>query len=1401
MPKTSVKATAKKGAVDININANISNGQQSNNIVQSINAVEQQLRDMQSQQQQNAQQTDVNKKATSKKSTTNEILLRIAQTLDNLSASMNSSNARSTTPAIKPMQGVSSENITKALIESYVTKEFSRGMAEALRGWTINSETLSNIKKQLEEVISSSGYTSSDASSANGGSSTITTTPTGEEVTHTDHTVSAVLSPEAAQALLNVLNGLESSSNSIKDMTDAINGVTEVSKEVNANLIAQLNTKSGDAQVQDINSSAQNMQSETQTNNETAAETNAVDQYIIKEITPSSTITVGEGTAPEIERDDRGQEIQKVFVAELANDLSINDVDLAKILQEDHDFFNNLQKDSKDALSIASEISQKMDNVNASILESIPQTTASTPLIDAIRSLTEESSEPAEETEKKEENIDDIPLIEQNRIINDSMNPYEGAIVRQNDRLVTASDQSSQIEVDSQNSGITGAGVGESAIDSTKRSDKDRMQPTIGDQRTSGLSRIVSDIRGVARAGLLLMTQIYDYLPSLKSTRSVTTNSETNRSIEERSTNAIRVAPVPVAVETTQMPIAQQVPPNNRPNRLMSSMDDIELIDNVTTNNKTKVTTMSAVTGMDPNATKPLLDVLNEISTELKGARADAKENAAQAANAARYRAQFGNVRSGSGATPTKNDSLGFLRSLSRMLGNLKDRTTETLLSTRTRMWLFLIGIVGMVASFIWLLVKFPGLREKLVNWMKGVGNTLYTLWTSFWAAASPRVRAIALTIASLIGLMIFGPWGLLVGAALAIVGLWPKYKAWIIAIGVAIVAAFAVYWGIWLAATLGPIGAIIVAVIAIGAIVTALFIKFKDQIMNGVRAAGNFLLEAVKWLFTWPVTMLQGFFPGLGDKLKDAMVSLFGGIPFVGKYVKKMFGKSEEGEPTGENEAKAAAIEGKQLEEAFIKSAGKNDVGESAPTIRPEATSPITSYNAPAINTMSLAQTATSQTNIVENQEATTVMPRIAPAQVPEAAQSQSSGIIDKLSDLISQKADESSQFLKQIIEKIPKRANTSFLSSALSGLKVIFGSGVTAIMRVAQSSRSAAGSLLTGLSRLTTIGFDVQGINNKVDGILTPVTIGFNDLKDNIGTQLQGINTKLGAMLKVKAIEDASEAVGNAFRRLLGRPAQQRQENITAEPTTSSTTMVKPAENQVNLKTIDERPYSREDMMYYLSRRVSVGVLIPNKGETRENYEDRLSGVNRVISSFKPSRRNKPLKNYYEDNNSEAWNMDDIEIDVNAIKTGHEKIMHASEEQRETLEKLQKEYEESKETNIESIDVKQQTPNITPTSPESSVNSTSIIDLSANTTNSENLIIKKNEVEELALKNLNAKMERNEMEQTEAENKSAEQMNMLPNIIAVGLAKYFNDKEFKVKGGEQPSLAIEKDDKASAF
>lgn len=1392
MPKTSVKATAKKGAVDININANISNGQQSNNIVQSINAVEQQLRDMQSQQQQNAQQTDVNKKATNKKSTTNEILLRIAQTLDNLSTSMNSSNARSTTPAIKPMQGVSSENITKALIESYVTKEFSRGMAEALRGWTINSETLSNIKKQLEEVISSSGYTSSDASSANGGSSTTTTTPTGEEVTHTDHTVSAVLSPESAQALLNVLNGLESSSNSIKDMTDAINGITEVSKEVNANLIAQLNTKSGDVQVQDINSSAQNMQSETQTNNETAAETNAVDQYIIKEITPSSTITVGEGTAPEIERDDRGQEIQKVFVAELANDLSINDVDLAKILQEDHDFFNNLQKDSKDALSIASEISQKMDNVNASIIESIPQTTASTPLIDAIRSLTEESSEPV--TEKKEENIDDIPLIEQDRMINDSMNPYEGAIVRQNDRLVTASDQSSQIEVDSQNSGITGAGVGEGVIDSTKRSDKDRMQPTIGDQRTSGLSRIVSDIRGVARAGLLLMTQIYDYLPSLKSTRSVTTNSETNRSIEERSTNAIRVAPVPVTVETTQMPIAQQVPPNNRPNRLMSSMDDIELIDNVTTNNKTKVTTMSAMTGMDPNATKPLLDVLNEISTELKGARADAKENAAQAANAARYRAQFGNVRSGSGATPAKNDSLGFLRSLSRMLGNLKDRTTETLLSTRTRMWLFLIGIVGMVASFIWLLVKFPGLREKLVNWMKNVGNTLYTLWTSFWAAASPRVRAIALTIASLIGLMIFGPWGLLVGAALAIVGLWPKYKAWIIAIGVAIVAAFAVYWGIWLAATLGPIGAIIVAVIAIGAIVTALFIKFKDQIMNGVRAAGNFLLEAVKWLFTWPVTMLQGFFPGLGDKLKDAMVSLFGGIPFVGKYVKKMFGKSEEGEPTGENEAKAAAIEGKQLEEAFIKSAGKNDVSESAPTIRPEATSPITSYNAPAINTMSLAQTATSQTNIVENQEAMTVMPRIAPVQVSEATQSQSSGIIDKLSDLISQKADESSQFLKQIIEKIPKRANTSFLSSALSGLRVIFGSGVTAIMRVAQSSRSAAGSLLTGLSRLTTIGFDVQGINNKVGGMLTPVAIGFNDLKDNIGTQLQGINTKLGEMLKVKAIEDASEAVGNAFRRLLGRPVQQRQENtnenITIEPATSTTNIaVKPAEKQIGLTVVKES---------HVEGKIVGGILVPNEGETREDYESRLEEANKMLMSSKISSM--AIQNYYDGNNANIVK-DYTEIKNNA-DAAYNKIMSASEEQRETLEKLQKEYEESKKTNVESIDVKQILPTINlDGSSESSIDSTSIVDLSANTTNSENLIIKKNEVEELALKNLNAKMERNEMEQTEAENKSAEQMNMLPNIIAVGLAKYFNDKEFKVKGGEQPSLAIEKDDKASAF
>ena len=78
--------------------------------------------------------------------------------------------------------------------------------------------------------------------------------------------------------------------------------------------------------------------------------------------------------------------------------------------------------------------------------------------------------------------------------------------------------------------------------------------------------------------------------------------------------------------------------------------------------------------------------------------------------------------------------------------------------------------------------------------------------------------------IAGVIGLICFGPWGLLVGAVALIIGLWPKYKGMIMAtvaaIGVALLAIYS-----------GPVGWVIAGVTALFALVWA----FKDKIWGWI--------------------------------------------------------------------------------------------------------------------------------------------------------------------------------------------------------------------------------------------------------------------------------------------------------------------------------------------------------------------------------------------------------------------------------------------------------------------------------------------------------------------------------------------------------------------------------------
>lgn len=554
------------------------------------------------------------------------------------------------------------------------------------------------------------------------------------------------------------------------------------------------------------------------------------------------------------------------------------------------------------------------------------------------------------------------------RIINDSMNgPMDDSsiIKKQNDKQgiqATGSAESSEM-----NSGITGKG---SATTTQRKDDKSKKETSKGGAAGSnGLVQAVTSIQKMLAQNTAILARIFGYLPQAANASVIKQTIETSRlGIKVESANSKVESAIHKEASGTKsilskvLSLPRQIIDNSTINKNTTSrglnLDFSRITKKIDASSRNRITNIhnGALSEEGPS----ILAILKEISLDIKASKATAKDQADKAAKEASFKAQFGNVASKSNASASANDNAGMFKGLKKAISGIGSSIMSGILAAKAKMWAFLIGLIGMIVAFIWLLVKYPKLREKLWGFVKGIGTKLWGMWMNFWENAGPKAKAIAIAIASLIGLIVFGPWGLLVGAVLLIASLWPKYKAQIIALG-AIFAATAI--AVWL---FGPWGFI---VLAIGALVMLVW-AFKDKIWGWIKAIGSFIWTAVKVIGTilgaallailfgpigiilaaWLV--IRAFFPNLAKSIKNAIFGLLSHIPFVGKFFKGKGGE-DEGDDKAEEEAKEAAKAEKEKTEEEMQPEEKSSGGgmfgglfgggESKP--KPEA-SPVTSYN-----------------------------------------------------------------------------------------------------------------------------------------------------------------------------------------------------------------------------------------------------------------------------------------------------------------------------------------------------------------------------------------------------------------------------------------------------------------------
>lgn len=511
------------------------------------------------------------------------------------------------------------------------------------------------------------------------------------------------------------------------------------------------------------------------------------------------------------------------------------------------------------------------------------------------------------------------------------------------------------------------------------------------------------------------------------------------------------------------------------------------------------------LTGDSKTKFESIHKILTDIHTVLMSIRSGAAEERRAAENSKRMQAQFGNVRSDATAPKSKpRGVLGYVKAVSEGTKNLGSKLMDFFTSAKVKLFLMLAGLVAVIVAFIWTLVKFPGLREKLVNWMKGVGVKLWEIWTNFWTAAGPKVRTIAIIIASLIGLMVFGPWGLLVGGILLLAGLWPKYKGIIIATVAALTAAALLIY-------FGPIGLLV----GIGVAVVGAIYAFRKQIWDGLKSAFTFIGDALSYWLRWPIDLLAVLFPGLGTKLKNGLASFLSGIPFVGKHIKKLFGGEGEEGPDEKSAVKSALADGKNIEEEIKSSKKPNKAEAAAPTPPQTPTAQMPSMSMPGMPAMPaqpqpMTRGAINPVSNYSSSMNTRTTSNYAPTNVRTTSQ--------RSTTTVSGPVNVSAVGINRLVEAISK--STKPCTDLLNQIYVRMASVAANRQRmnmtvVVRTEPSAYSRFTSGVNRFSSTAINRMfgsGTAEMIGDVLSPILITLNDMKLLISDGVSAIKEAFG-------------------------------------------------------------------------------------------------------------------------------------------------------------------------------------------------------------------------------------------------------------------------------------------------
>ena len=634
--------------------------------------------------------------------------------------------------------------------------------------------------------------------------------------------------------------------------------------------------------------------------------------------------------------------------------------------------------------------------------------------------------------------------------------------------------------------------------------------------------------------------------------------------------------------------------------------------------------------------------------------------------------------------------------------------------------------------------------------------------------------------IAGVIGLICFGPWGLLVGAVALIIGLWPKYKgiimATVAAIGVALLAIYS-----------GPVGWVIAGVTALFALVWA----FKDKIWGWIEGIGGFIWGAVKsigalvgkallFMLLGPIgplmaawAVIRKFFPSMGEKIKGAVFGLLSKIPFVGKFFK---GKSGEGDGDSEAaEAKASAAQPK---------------GAAKPEV-----SPVTRYSAPVAKPAGPVQLPP---DVVE--KLTSAIRSVRTANLAAAA-----SIIREMKALAAKRAAGVSVSVVNV-----NNVSVSVANRGEAGVKAALGrlsARVAFVMRAVNTMRNSAGAALARLSAIARSVRGVPFIMGRIRLAVQPIIALMHRMSQQL-TMINGsirLSSASGSLMGTvaSAVSQAKSIVGGAFSRVASAFGLWRGEKKPAQPNPAQLA-VGAARTQ---KAIPDAPEGDEAIV------VSGAAAGADVGKSpKGRYEGRDWAVRYVKEKLRKRReaRQRMLERDVPDSSLEGAIATMNEIaqiqreNVNGLSgeggdaLGPEaSVSQATPEAPKGAEEMKAEAAKGMPQPEASADAVGAGP-LVGQKDEIEANGAS-----ANAANVNSLVSQKNVIESMKVQNRQISNENKEKAQSIEDGREEKRMAMLPAAICAGLEAFFDGRELTLKGAHEPEniLEIGKEDRADDF